>query len=86
MLYVVLKTDIRSKEGRVYAKKGKKIPVLYVNDTHYVCDVGKFNVPVFPGQVSMEVTTKEDEEIEGLVEEPESEGTGGEGSCPDEED
>lgn len=83
MIYVILKTDIRSKEGRVYAKKGKKIPVLYVNNTHYICDVGKFKVPVFPGQVLMEVTKKEDEEEEH-IEEPE--GTGDEGSCPDEED
>lgn len=84
MVYVILKTDIRSKEGKVYAKKGKKIPVLYMNSTHYICDVGKFKVPVFPGQILMEVTKKEDDEIEEIIEEPE--GASAEGSCADEKD
>ncbi len=79
MLYVILGKDVCSKEGRLYAKKGKKLRVIFRNATHYVCEVGMFNIPVFPSQVSREITKIEDEEETDIeaIEGEGAEGTGG---------
>jgi len=61
MLYVILKKDVRSRNGRTYAKNGWKLKVLFKNATHYICEIGRFNIPVFFNQVSREITTYDDE-------------------------
>ena len=62
MIYVVLSKDVRSAEGKLYAKKGKQLKMLFRNKNHYICEVGKYSVPVFAHQVECETTVKEEED------------------------
>ena len=80
MLYVILSKDVRSAEGRLYAKRGKRLRVLFRNGNHYLCEVGKLTVPVFSGSVSKELTVNEDEEKIEEIEELGPEGQEGRGS------
>ena len=61
-LYVILCKDVKSAEGKLYAKKGKRLRVILRKGNNYLCEVGKYDVPVFASQVEREVTLKEDEE------------------------
>lgn len=67
MVYVILTRDIKSASGKLYAKSGKRLPVLYKNENHYMCRVGNLNVPVFMHQVERETNIEEDEEETGVV-------------------
>ena len=80
MSYVILGRDVHSKDGRLYAKRGKRLYVLFKNGTHYVCEIGKLIIPVFFSQVEREITKDEDEqEIVETVGEEDAERCGGDG-------
>lgn len=84
MLYVILSKDIRSKDGKLYAKRGKCLAVLFKNKNHYLCEVGKYSIPVFPGQVEKEVTQLEYEQE--TIEATENEAPEGCGSTGEDQD
>ena len=69
MLYVVLGKDVRSKEGTLYAKKGKCLKVLFKNKNHYLCEIGKYTVPVFSCQIECETEITLNEEKDEIEEE-----------------
>jgi hypothetical protein len=81
MLYVILSKDVKSSAGRLYAKGGKRLLVLFRRGANYICAVGKYSVPVFASQVERELTRKNDEEenVEAIEDESgEGGGTDGE--------